>query len=243
MRPRQSDMGWAFTTLIIRNMKKKLEQAIKSADVAEVRNILLEMVSSKGGSVTMIEEMAHAIGSTENLFDKDDGKIYANSAKELTQTQIDALREDVKRNFSIPKFKLLAEVQEIERTHPSYFKERVKDVTEEIEYADGSSMTVEEHIVDDEMVNLEAADNDLRTPVNDSEKVITETGKETSANIGQEEDEPKKKSAGKLFGYILLLTGLAVSIVGLCVSVNFLLGLGIGIMMIGAGTVYVSLSR
>lgn len=233
-------------------MKKKLEEAIKSDNVAEVRNILLQMVTSKGGSVSMIRDMAEAIGSTKNLFDKDDGKIYANSAKELTRNQIEALREDVKRNFSISKFKLLAEVQEIERTHPSYFRDGTQDVREDFLYPDGSAMVLEEHIVNDDVVTLEAhevlpepGDNSEDTSEERYEVKFDSDPEETSEEILEVEDEKASKavSAGKVIGYVLIVLGVAAAITAICIALKFLLGIGIGIIMLGAAIAYFFINR
>lgn len=128
-------------------MKKKLQEAIEANDIPAVRSILTAMATAKGSSVSSLEDMAEAIARTKDLFDHDDGKIYAESAKELTETEIEALREDIVHNFSIAKFKLLVEVQEIEHTHPNYFKKHVKETTETVDYPEGE-LTIAEEVVD-----------------------------------------------------------------------------------------------
>lgn len=217
-------------------MKKKLQQAIEAHDVPTVRNILIEMVTAKGGSVSALEDMAGAIAATKDLFVKDDGKIYASSAKELTATEIEALREDVKQNFSVPKFKLLAEVQEIERTHPSYFKNRVQEVNLNVDYAEDTmiedTMIIEEEIVADRVVVAEIADRPDKSDPADC-----------PGSLDCSSRPDKSGRAIKICGYVIMLLGLVTSIVGLCIPVRFMIGLGIGVLMLGAGIIYVSINQ
>ena len=55
-------------------------------------------------------------------------------------------------------------------------------------------------------------------------------------------DKPKC-SCGKVAGWVILILGLAGAIVGLCVPVKFLLGLGIGVFMLGLVLLYTNMTR
>lgn len=215
-------------------MKKKLQQAIEAGDVPSVRSILIEMVTAKGGSVSSLEDMAGAIAATKDLFVKDDDKVYASSAKELTATEIEALRDDVKQNFSVQKFKLLAEVREIERTHPSYFKNRVKEVDMNVDYAE-DTLTVEEEIVADRVVVAEVSDKS--NPSDSSDRSNPSDMSDSSVR------SVKPGRSVKICGYVIILLGLLTSIVGLSIPVRFMIGMGIGVMMLGAGIVYVAINQ
>lgn len=56
------------------------------------------------------------------------------------------------------------------------------------------------------------------------------------------ETKPRNKPL-QLVGFILIILGAVTSIVGLCVPVRFMIGLGIGVILLGAATAYASLPR
>ncbi|MCM1369180.1 MAG: hypothetical protein NC204_02280 [Candidatus Amulumruptor caecigallinarius] len=56
--------------------------------------------------------------------------------------------------------------------------------------------------------------------------------------------EPYKRRgmpASQILGYVLIALGAVAAIVGLCVSVSFMIGIGIGVFMIGTAVTYMSL--
>ncbi len=239
-------------------MKKTLEKAVKANDIPQVRTILLQMLSSKSDNTASLKDITEVIKKTPKLFDKDDGKVYGPTAEEMTETQVEALREDIVSNFSVHKFSRLAEVREIERKNPRYYRDRVKEVAESVDYPDGE-VSVSEEIVDDSVVAAEAVEPSVDEPsivdivaekvdavcpddcaVQEvAEESITTEQPEASTASG----EKKPCAVGRTFGYVILLLGLAAAITGVCVPVKFLIGLGIGVLMLGAAIVYASISR
>ena len=55
--------------------------------------------------------------------------------------------------------------------------------------------------------------------------------------------EKPKCSCGRTWGIIITLLGLAGAIVGLCVPVGFLLGLGIGVFLLGTVLLYTGMKK
>lgn len=71
--------------------------------------------------------------------------------------------------------------------------------------------------------------------------------KETLEGILATPEEPKdsipRNKPLLIVGFILMILGAVTSIVGLCVPVRFMIGLGIGVILLGAATAYAALPR
>lgn len=231
-------------------MNRSLETAVKAKDIPQVRGILLDMISSKSQSTSSLKEIAAVIAKTPDLFDKDDGFLYGPSAKEMTLEQVEALRTDIKTNFSVKKFSRLVEVMEVERENPHYYKDRVKEVVETIDFPEGK-MKLSEEIVDKDIITADAEPEYSKMDVQEEYPQAEEKLPLAEENVPPAEEnvppveEGKKKTVsavGRTFGYVVLLLGLAAAITGLCVPVKFLIGLGIGVLMLGAAIVYTAIS-
>ncbi|MDE6006181.1 MAG: hypothetical protein K2G67_01325 [Muribaculaceae bacterium] len=172
-------------------MKNKITKAIQANDIPQARELLIEMMSSRAGNTKTILEISETIASTPGIFDTDDGKTYP-VAHEITEEHLAILSEDLRRNFSLPKFRLFTEVHA--------------------------------RIVRDPDFNLKSSSSN---PESNSE------------------DNKKRRHCRPLLivGYILMALGIVASIVGICVPVRFLIGLGIGVLMLGLAVTYSAIPR
>lgn len=209
-------------------MRKALQKAIDAHDITGIRMILIDMASKPTGGISSINDITEAIIDVPDLFEKDDGREYAPSPREMTEDLITSLRDDLSENFSLEKFRLLTEVREIERTNPHYFKNRTRTVKTEEFYPDGT-LEITEHIEGDDIVTAEVIEME---PIQESGASGTVAA--TAARYRQ---------FSQLFGYVIILLGVAAAIVGICLPVYFLIGVGIGVMMLGSALVYVMLER
>lgn len=194
-------------------MKKILRDALEAGDMTKARTVLVEMMTKTPGNVTVLEDIRETIEKTPDLFQADDGKFYARSAEEMTETLIEELRKDLTTDFSLPKYRLYTEVQALKNSNPKYYKGR-QEVCEPIR---------------DEIV-VEA---------------IEESGPESEYDEMAEKKirHRHRSAAGRGFGLAVIVLGLVASIVGICVPVRFLIGLGIGVLMLGATVAYTAINR
>ena len=172
-------------------MKKTLQIAIEANDLPQVRSLLIEMIRRSPGNVPALEDITETISSVPGLFEPDDGKTYAPSARDMTETLIDSLLEDLSCNFSLPKFRLYTETQALRHADRDYY-----------------------------------------------------SGREIG-NAPADEYAGNRKNSGMIrrIAYIIMALGAAAVIVSLCVSLKFLLGIGIGVIMLGSAVGYRGVAR
>lgn len=206
-------------------MKDTLKQAVKSGDIPQIRAILVDVITHKAGNVAALNEITETIENVPGLFDKDDGKFYASSARDMTETLIDSLREDLKGNFSLPKFRLYTEAQALTVENPNYFSDRQEEIDELVTYPDGT-LAITEEVTDGRITAASVSE----TPLSDAERHMSRR-------------KPKASAIGRKIGYGVMAAGAATSIVGLCVPVAFMVGLGIGVIMLGSAIAYANIRR
>ncbi len=206
-------------------MKDTLKQAVKSGDIRQIRAIMIDSMTCCAGNTATLNQITEAIEKVPGLFDRDDGKFYAASARDMTETLIDSLREDLGSNFSLPKYRLYTEVQALRVSDPDYYAEREKEQKESVAYPDGT-LTITEEIVGGKV-----------TAASVSETPLPDAGHDTARR------RHKRSALCRRIGYCVMTAGVVASIVGLCVPVRFLIGLGIGVIMLGTAIVYLSLRK
>lgn len=188
-------------------MEKALQKAIEANNLPAIREALVNIIINDSGKIVPIETVAEVLETTPGIFDTDNGKQYAPTAAQMTDTQIRELIHDLKSNFSPEKFGLLTEVFAIKSNEGVTF------------------ITVEETRVIEPVIDSEPAE----MKNNDEE------------DYGENTESTGK--SGKKIGAVIMAIGCAAAIVGLCVPVKFLLGLGIGVFMLGTAFVYMSITR
>lgn len=213
-------------------MKKALEAAIKAGDIQEIRNSLTALVSERKSSVAQLEDITQAIQDTPGLFAEDDGKFYASSPGEMTETLISSLREDLAGNFSLPKLRLLTECSILEHKNPGYFSRRTSEIEENVVYPD-ETLEITEEITDGRVVTA-----NVRPQL-------------TPKDSGYRENTLKKHSRAvtvmgdkvTLVAWVAIAAGIVTTIVGICTALPLLLGIGIAAIMFGAATGYAAITR
>lgn len=215
-------------------MKNMLKRAVETRNLPEIRSALIQMIQKGAGRTGYLNEITGTIEKTPGLFVRDDGKVYASSAKEMTPELIAELENDISDNFSVNKFRLLTEVSAIKSKDPLFYS-RHHNTTPQPERPDATDC-VDVEIVEEE---IEVSDNSALVELLINEQQAEEAGlKETVYPTSS-----KAASIGGKFGYLLLLAGIAAAIVALSIPVRFLLGVSIGVIMLGAALVYASIYR
>lgn len=203
-------------------MEKTLKQAVEANNIPAIREALVDIIVKDSGKTVPIQTVTKVLETTPGLFDVDNGKKYADSAADMNESLIQSLINDLKSNFSLEKFSLLTEVYAIKAENPDFFDKKGNsdsDVPDEID------IVIEERIVTD-------------IPVDKEEK-----------NTQSVEDDPYEgyvkpvDKGGRKLGAIIMALGFAAAIVGLCVPVRFLIGLGIGVFMLGTALYYVNMRK
>ena len=221
-------------------MKKKLQSALEAADIPAVRTILIEMIDTGYNRTNTLQDITSTLPATPGLFEPDDGKTYAPTAAQMTETLIESLREDLSRNFSLHKFRLFTEARLLTHGDPHYFANREREVTELIEDPAGE-MEIREEIIDNRITSA-----NVTTPGQDCGDVWQTEGCCDVADTASPSDSQPHRAGNKalrVVGLILMLAGAAAAITALCVPVTFLLGVGIGIILLGIALTYAALPR
>lgn len=172
-------------------MKNKISKAIQANDIPQVRTLLIEMMSSHAGHTRTILEISETIASTPGIFDPDDGKKYP-APHELSEEHLRILSEDLRQNFSLPKFRLFTEVHARIVRDPAFA---------------------------------------LKPTARETEEAAIESNKR------------RHSRPLRMAGYILMALGIVASIVAICIPVRFLIGLGIGVLMLGLAVTYSAIPR
>lgn len=90
-------------------MENAFKEALAANDLPKVRALLVETILNGSSDPETINSVTEVLETTPGLFDDDNGKTYAPSAREMTPQLTRQLIEDLKHNFSLEKFKLLTE--------------------------------------------------------------------------------------------------------------------------------------
>lgn len=199
-------------------MKRKLSKAIENGDVVQARAILLELLKRRPGSTDTLESVTAAIEQMPGIFDKDDETPYPEASAQWDKGMCDALADDLTANFSRRKLRLYTEACVARYLAPKQAK------------AQSASDSSEKHdVVEEEVVEEVIVEN-----------VVVERVDEDVAEDG--ETVGKRGSIGKVIAYALMILGVAATIVGISIPIKFLIGLGIGVIMVGAAACYSVLS-
>lgn len=217
-------------------MERTLKEAVEANDIVKIRKALTNIIINDSGKTIPIESVTEVLETTNGLFEPDDGKQYPESAAKLTDQQVRQLIRDLNSNFSIEKFSLLTEFFALKANESGYKFDPDEDDTampgEASSDNDDMEIVIEERTV--------MVDGDDRKPVTRAER--DEMISDAKAAWQQEgESCPKKCNCGRIVSAIIMALGCAAAIVGICVPVNFLIGLGIGVLMVGAAALYMNI--
>lgn len=196
--------------------QKALEDALKAGDKIRVREIVLEELGKRAGHRDALEIVTFAISGDENIYDPDDGSVRVLEKEFWSAAYVDELRSTLGRNFSLKGLKLYM------------------DVTTELANNPDARRNGEEI---DRLAIVEVNDN------NDMPDAVSTVMQEQENQAGQMVSEHKNSiSATQMAGYILIIAGVIASIVGLCIPLRLLLGIGIVVILGGAALGYVAIS-
>ena len=201
-------------------MEKTLKQAVEANNIPAIREALVDIIVKDSGKTVPIQTVTKVLETTPGLFDVDNGKKYADSPADMTDELVAQLIEDLKSNFSIEKFSLLAETFALDPDRKVKVEKTSSAASPEV--SDGmQAVSLAEEI----------------DPVTDEER--EQMLEDAKATFGAP-DAPKGGS--RIVAAIIMILGCAAAIVGLCVPVKFLLGLGIGVFMLGTALLYININ-
>lgn len=183
-------------------MKSKIRAAAEAKDITKVRELLIELMSTHAGDTKVLMEISETISTVPGVFDEDDGKPYP-AAHEITRNGLRELADDLKKNFSLPKYRLFTEVHARIKRDPDFKIHKEENVAT------------------------------LRADGIVSEQADTETTASPKAG----------SKVTRIVGYVLMILGVATAVVGICVPVGFMIGLGVGVIMLGLAITYMALPR
>ncbi len=209
-------------------MKRTLKAAMEAGDVARVRGILLDALRRKPGNKETLESVRMAMTSVEGIFDEAGEPLYTLPPEEWNESYARSLEAALVKNFTSERLGHYTEVVvalESRRHDPSAPADAPSPA--------GDSL--------DEEIEIRVA---RLTEIVPPEEVVELTEREASDDAEDEEGREVRKghSATKIFGYVLILLGAAAAIVGMCVPAHFIIGLGIGTLMIGSAIAYIGIS-
>lgn len=189
-------------------------EAVKAGRVDEVRAYIIDGLGRHADRTSTLEMVKYAVVNTPDIFDEDEEEFYSLPKDEWNAAYADTLRRELKTGFTRDRVMLYADVEMYLASHP---EARQRVPVEAI--LSVSEVLDESDYVEEDRIAIES--------VEIIEKATEDTG--------------EHPSVAKIIGYIILIAGLVVSIVGLCIPLNFLVGLGIGVIMIGSAVVYLAL--
>lgn len=212
-------------------MKRKLQKAIENHDTILVRSLLLDMLKRKPGSIETLNSVRQAMAEMPDIFDEDNGKEYPSASENWTAGMCSTLADDLNGNFSREKLNLYAE---------ACVDRHLDKKSVRTDKGDASDDMIIEVVEVEETVEAEESLEPSFNALAETDKSIDT---EEKADTVDSDSKDSKRSFGKMMAYILIACGIVASIVGVCIPVKFLIGLGIGVIMVGAAACYSALSR
>lgn len=212
-------------------MKKTLQKAIEAQDIPKVREIITEALAQRPGNKDTLELVQFAVAKTPGLFVKDDGKTYPKKAEHWTDEVFSQLQCDLLDNFSSDKLKLFTDIStdrylnpKTERTAPDA-RPGGKSAAESAAVAEEIVIETPEEIID-VIETAPEPDPELRQILTDGNGKL-----------------PPRRNLFRIIGYVFMCLGVICTIVGLCIPVTLMIGLGIAVFMIATVPVYLAIKN
>lgn len=202
--------------------RKALEEALYAGDKTRVREIVLDELGKRAGHREALEIVTLAISGEEKIYDPDDGSVRVLEKESWSAAYVDELRAALKRNFSLKGLKLYMDVTTELATNPV-----ARRNGEEID-----RLTIVEVDEDNEIID-DKPDNTSVAPLGQD----TEAKKESAVS-----NQKTSLSLTQLVGYVMIIAGVIASIVGLCIPLRLLLGIGIVVILGGSALGYVAIA-
>lgn len=197
-------------------MKRTLKKAIETGDVIPARAVIVEQLLLHPRDKSVIENITYALENIPDLCEEDDHTPFRDVA-------------DLKRNFSREKLEMFVATA----------VGGPKVVTGPAEAPEHPAPAVAE------AVEVEATPVDSACDATDDDSILTlaETADRLEAEKEAASNHKSSHNFLSLLGYNLIYAGLAVCIVALCVSLKFLIGIGIAVIFIGATISYIAIAN
>ncbi len=212
-------MCFRFISRMVMKTKKNLEDAIKSGDKSRVREIILTQLEKHAGDREALEMVMMAVNSDAGIYDHDDGAFRVLERDSWSGAYADELKEALKRNFSLRGLRLYV------------------DVTTEL------ATNAEARRHGEEIDRLAIVEvNEKIEDIEDAQVLENKPSETRDVPINTETPKSGKTSQSKIIAYILMIAGAAAAIVGLCVSLKLLMGLGIIIILLGSAVGYLAIA-
>lgn len=123
-------------------MINRLEEAVRSGNVAAVRVALVEAVQNRADKPATLHSMRYAISATPGLFEPDNGRIEILDRESWTNGYVRRMIKAINENFSSEKLSRLLEVCSIMKRRPQEFR-RANRAEKKMEQAMAAAEPVE----------------------------------------------------------------------------------------------------
>lgn len=222
-------------------MIKKMEQAVKAGDSEAARALIVQELWEHPGRPATLDMVTYAMENMPDLFDEEVGTLVIEERENWDEEYRESLAGSLAGNFSRDRLKLFTEVSAALVTEKTPHAESVRDK------GYPTVAEVEQVVVEDccgncrvEVVervrNVAPPDNGV-CAVTSGDTVLALA--ETAERIEDHRiNAPEHGKAAKIAGYVMMGAGAVAAVVGLCVKLTMLLGIGIGLILVGSAVVY-----
>lgn len=216
--------------------KKRIDEAAKYNDIGTIRELIIDVLTRRPADRESLDIVAYAMDKSPDLFDEDDMTVETLSKEEWTDGYARKVGDALKRNFSRRKLSMYAETMTELARNPKAHELANEKESDGARYAARMERQAakEEAALQDSL--RKAEERDAR-----EEEKLREGKARYESDAVLSERVARPSGVMKIIGYILMALGAATSIVGLCVPVRFMIGLGIGIILLGIALVYINL--
>lgn len=208
-------------------MKKNLSEAIAAGDAVKVRTLLLEMLRRDAGRKDTLLSLAAAI-EMPNLFENPSGVLYILPKEEWNLSYARAVEEGLVRNFTRDGLRHYSEVM-------------VELAARRRNGDDGlTAPSADSEVRGEAVVLTEVSPQEGDGPADGAltEIVAIQEVEDLSEEPVRSSGKRRPGYIGIAVGYCLMAIGVLAAIVSLFLPVKFLLGLGIGTLMVGSAVTY-----
>ena len=226
-------------------MIKKMEQAVKARDREAVRTLIVQELRERPARPETLDMVTYAIEKVPDLFDEQSGTIVPVDCADRDEQCCESLAESLTENFSRDRLKLYTDVCAALATgdaprHVGKDESRSKEGYPTV--GEVEQVVVEDRYGNDRVEVIERVEN--VTPPDTGVCAVSSGNavEDLSDTADKIEDHrlnaPEHGKVAKTAGFVMMGVGAATAVVGLCISMSMLLGIGIALILVGSAVVY-----
>lgn len=226
-------------------MIKKMEQAVKARDREAVRALIVQGLRERPGRPETLDMVTYAIEKVPDLFDEQSGTIVPVDRADWDEQYCESLAESLTDNFSRDRLKLYTDVCAALVTgdapcHVGKDESRSKEGYPTV--GEVEQVVVEDRYGNDRVEVIERVENvtppDTGVCAVSSEDAVEDLSETADKIEDHRLNAPEHGKAARTSGFVMMGAGAATAVVGLCISMSMLLGIGIALILVGSAVVY-----